>query len=279
MLATFKAKTYQGTSVCLNILFKLAPTDILVSAAPFAAHHGSTTEPTTLAKNHFWQGVFHGPVLSVKREKRLAGFYNSNMGNLILILGITGSIASGKSSVAELFRKKGAAVLSADQLARELVEPGSEILDKLVAQFGQQILTRDGTLDRDALGHIVFSDVEARQKLNAILHPAIAQLSEQRLAELQETGARLVVYEAPLLFEVGAEKRVDKTLVVTVDPDVQVQRLIKRDNLDESTAHLRVAAQMSQQEKVLRADYLLDNSANFAALEQRVDKLWHDLGF
>ncbi len=195
-----------------------------------------------------------------------------------MILGITGSIASGKSLVAELLHQKGASVLSADQLARELVEPGSPLLSRLVLLFGVEILTENGELDRENLGRLVFDDEEARQKLNALLHPAIATLSEQRLAELVKSGATLIVYEAPLLFEAGAEKRVNKVLVVTVDPHIQLQRIVARDRLDEVAARLRVAAQMSQQEKVARADYLIDNSGSFADLEKEVDSLWFELG-
>jgi len=199
------------------------------------------------------------------------------MGKLILILGITGSIASGKSLVTELLRKKGAAVLSADQLARELVEPGSRLLAELVIRFGSAILTADGKLDREGLGRLVFADEGERQSLNALLHPAIAQLSEQRLTELVKSGVPLVAYEAPLLFEAGGEQRVDKVLVVTVDAAVQLQRLIARDQLDEATARMRIAAQMSQQEKIARADYLIDNSGSLDDLEKEVDRLWVEL--
>ena len=166
-----------------------------------------------------------------------------------MILGITGNIASGKSLVAELLHKRGAAVLSADQLARELVEPGSPLLDRLVIIFGVEILTENGELDRDNLGRLVFDDEEARQKLNALLHPAIAALSEQRLAELVKSGATLIAYEAPLLFEARAEQRVDKVLVVTVDPDVQLQRIVERDRLDGPAARLRVAAKCHSRKK------------------------------
>ncbi len=194
-----------------------------------------------------------------------------------MILGITGSIASGKSLVAELLRKRGAAVLSADQLARELVEPGSPLLDELVLLFGVRILAADGALDRKSLGHLVFTDEAARQRLNGLLHPAIAQLSAQRLASLAKSGTALVVYEAPLLFEAGAEKRVDKVLVVTVDPEVQLQRLVQRDNLSLSAAHQRISTQMAQSKKATRADYLIDNSGSLADLEQKLDRLWLEL--
>ena len=199
------------------------------------------------------------------------------MGIHVLILGITGNIASGKSLVVELLSRKGAAVLSADLLARELVAPGSPVLDQLVDLFGVEILAGDGELDREALGGVVFADDKARQRLNRLMHPAIAALSERRLASLVAGEAPLVVYEAPLLFEVGAEKRVDRVLVVTVELELQLQRLLKRDGLDEIAARRRIDAQMPQQEKVMRADYLIDNSGSLSDLEAEVDMLWLEL--
>lgn len=199
------------------------------------------------------------------------------MGNTLLILGITGNIASGKSVAAELMRKKGAVLLSADQLAREVVEPGASLLSELTTMFGPQILTADGVLDRDGLGRLIFADEAARQRLNALLHPAIAELAEQRLAVLAKSGASLVVYEAPLLFEAGADRRVDKVLVVTIDSALQLQRLIERDHLDPAEAQRRIESQMSQEEKAARADYLIDNSGSIRELELKVEKLWYEL--
>jgi dephospho-CoA kinase len=199
------------------------------------------------------------------------------MGNVNLILGVTGNIACGKSCVAEILCNKGATLLSADQLAREVVMPGTVLLDELVSQFGTQILTADGSLDRDNLGRRVFADETARLRLNVLLHPAIATLAEERLAELVASGAELIVYEAPLLFEAGAEGRVDKVLVVTINPEQQLRRLIARDHFDEIEAKKRIAAQMSQQEKAARADFLIDNSGSLAELECAVEKLWQKL--
>lgn len=176
-----------------------------------------------------------------------------------MILGITGGIASGKSMVSEIFRRLGAIVVSADALAREAVLPGSPALAKLVERFGAGILDREGALDRKALAKRIFADPEARATLNRITHPAIAAIAEERLRALQ-SKASLVVYEAPLLFEAGAEGRVDAVLVVTVDPERQLQRLMQREALSEAEARARIAAQMSQAEKVARADFVIDNS-------------------
>lgn len=190
-----------------------------------------------------------------------------------MILGITGNIASGKSTVADFFAEAGARVLSADQLAREVVRPGGPVLEQIVARFGVGVLKPDGGLDRAALGELVFADPDARRELNAMTHPAIAVLAEQRLSELDRRGDSLVVYEAPLLFEAGAEARVDRVLVVTIAPEVQLQRLMQRDALDESAARQRIAAQMPEAEKVRRADYVIDNSGSLAACRRQVEEL------
>ena len=192
-----------------------------------------------------------------------------------LILGVTGNIASGKSSVAKELARRGAAVLDADQLAREVVESGSSVLKKLVKQFGTEILQQDGNLDRDRLGQVVFADVKVRAMLNQIMHPEIAKKSVERLQKLQSNpDLPLIVYEAPLLFEVGAESRVDKVLVVKIDPEVQLKRLMTRDRLSEERAQQRVAAQMPQQQKLERADYIIDNSGSVAETLEQIDVLW-----
>lgn len=192
-----------------------------------------------------------------------------------MVLGITGNIASGKSSVAKEFERLGAVVVDADQLAREAVEPGSEGLNRLVKCFGKEILTADGLLDRSYLADIIFADHDARKRLNAIIHPAIAELAVTRLTELRNrSGIPLIIYEAPLLFEAGAEGRVDKVLVVRIDPQIQRQRLIKRDNLKTEDADNRISAQMSQEEKLKRADYVIDNSGSLTAMKEQVAHLW-----
>lgn len=195
-----------------------------------------------------------------------------------MVLGITGNIASGKSSVAREFASLGAAVVDADQLARDAVAPGSAALERLVGSFGEQILTAAGTLDRERLGEMIFADDEARQRLNAIVHPAIAELAEARLNELsQRQDVPLVVYEAALLFEAGAEKRVDRVLVVKIDPQVQLQRLLQRDQLSQESAQQRMAAQMSQAEKINRADFVIDNSGTPQEMKRQVASLWTKL--
>lgn len=199
-------------------------------------------------------------------------------GRRSLVLGVTGGIASGKSLVAETFRSLGALVVSADELAREAVRPGSETLRRLVGRFGRDILQADGSLDRRALAERIFDDARAREALNRITHPAIAALAEERLRELSRQGGRLVVYEAPLLFEAGAEERVDAVLVVRIDERLQLERLMRRDGLTEAQARTRIAAQMPQSEKVARADYVIDNSGLPGATVEEVRKLFRQLG-
>ncbi len=179
---------------------------------------------------------------------------------MVVILGLTGGIASGKSTVADCFVECGALLVSADQLAREVVNPGSPSLAKLVDLFGMEILTAGGSLDREIMAQKVFADPEARKKLEAVTHPAIAHLAECRLAVLSKSPHDLIVYEAPLLFEAGGERRVDQVLVVVVDPAVQLQRLIERDALSETEAMQRITAQWPQADKVQKADYVIDNS-------------------
>ncbi len=194
-----------------------------------------------------------------------------------MVLGVTGGIASGKSFVAEVFGRLGAVVISADELAREVVQPGAELLERLVEHFGPEILSEDGTLDRDALGKKIFTDEEQRRTLNALIHPAIASLAERRLAEARRAGYPLIVYEAPLLFEAGAQSRVDAVLVVKVDPQVQLERLMARDGIDESSARRKIAAQMPQAEKLARADFVIDNSADRDDTRQQAEQLFERL--
>ena len=194
-----------------------------------------------------------------------------------MVLGITGGIASGKSSVCRIFQDRGLPVVSADLLAREAVRPGTPTLRRLVERFGAEILDAAGNLDRPALARQIFADSGARSDLNAIIHPAIASLAEARLGGLRSQGEPLIIYEAPLLFEAGAEGRVDRILVVRVDPEVQLQRLMARDQLPEAEARARIASQLSQDQKVARADFVIDNSGSPEATLRQVDSLLKQL--
>lgn len=179
-----------------------------------------------------------------------------------MILGLTGGIAAGKSTVADCFVDCGAILVSADLLAREVVNPGSPTLSRLVDAFGVDILTPGGSLNREVLAKMVFADPVARRQLESITHPAIAHLAECRLNDLNRSSHQLIVYEAPLLLEAGAESRVDQLLVIVVDPEEQLARLLQRDNLNEVEARQRIAAQWAQADKVQKADFVIDNSGS-----------------
>jgi dephospho-CoA kinase len=196
---------------------------------------------------------------------------------MTLVLGITGGIAAGKTTVAAIFAELGAVTVSADQLAREAVAPGTPALAELVAEFGTEILGAGGELDRAALARIVFADTAARERLNAITHPAIARLSEARLRQLRSEGVPLVVYEAPLLFEAGAFRRVDRVLTVTVTDAVQRLRLAARDRLAGEMLQARIDAQWPQRDKVVRADFVIDNSGTLADTRRQVTALYAHL--
>lgn len=194
-----------------------------------------------------------------------------------MILGVTGGIACGKSTVTEFFRAEGAAIVSADALAREIVRSGSPVLAQLVAYFGAEILRTDGELDRPLLAARIFADPGARAELDRITHPAIAALAEERLDALRRQGVPLIVYEAPLLFEAGAEQRVDAVLVVAASEEAQLARLADRDGLAVADARARIAAQLPLAVKVARADYVIDNSGTLASTATQVKELCQEL--
>lgn len=184
-------------------------------------------------------------------------------------IGLTGGIASGKSTVARTLIAQGVGLVDADQLAREVVGPGSDGLAEIVAAFGQEVLAADGSLDREKMAARVFGDDEARAKLNGITHPRIGQLSAQRLAELHAGDCVYVVYDAPLLVEVGAHRGMDALIVVAADVETQVARVMERDGSSEADARKRIAAQFPLERKVEVADYVIDNSGTLQDLERR----------
>lgn len=190
------------------------------------------------------------------------------------IIGLTGGIASGKSTVSRILERLGAVVIDADQLAREAVMPGVPAHRAIVDTFGGGVLLPDGTIDRKALGSIIFADFSARKRLEAIMHPAIRALAEQRLAELRRSGAPVAVYMAALLVEAGATDRVDEVWVVYVDRETQVRRVMARDGLSRSEAEQRLAAQMSMEEKAARGQVVIDNNGTPEELERRVEEIW-----
>lgn len=195
-----------------------------------------------------------------------------------IVLGITGGIACGKSLICHFFRELGAAVLSADELAREAVRPGEQAFKEIVEHFGKEILTGEGTIDRARLAEMIFLIPAERQQLNQITHPAIGHLAERRISELRKDPAvPLIIYEAPLLFEAKAEERVDLVLVVAATPEQQLERLMLRDNLSREEALLRISAQMPLAEKISRADILVENNGSPAETKKMIDQIFAEL--
>ncbi len=186
------------------------------------------------------------------------------------VIGLTGGIASGKSTVARMLAERGIPVIDADQLARDAVEPGRPALDAIVALCGATVLQGDGTLDRKELGGRVFADPGLRRRLEAILHPAIKALAEERLAELRRKGEAVAVYMAPLLIEAGAIDRVDELWVVYVDRETQITRAMERDGISREEAGQRLAAQMPMDEKRAHGRVVIDNCGTLGDLEERV---------
>ena len=193
------------------------------------------------------------------------------------VVGLTGGIASGKSTVARTFAGLGVPVVDADQLAREVVAPGSAGLLDITRTFGEHLLLADGSLDRKALGALVFADAEARAKLNAITHPRIAQAGAARLAELATTGAPYALYEAALIVENGLYRTMAALVVVAASSDVQVERVLLRDKLGVPDAQARIAAQSSLDEKLKVADFVIHNDGPLEALTERVTEVHEQL--
>ena len=186
------------------------------------------------------------------------------------LLGLTGGIATGKSTVAAVFRVAGCPVVDADVIARQIVQPGQPALSAISQAFGPTVINPDGTLDRKALGAIVFADPTKLAQLNRIDKPYLRQAINQALAAAKATGAAVVVGEIPLLYETQYESSFDGVAVVSLPADLQLKRLMARDGLAEVEAKQRIAAQMPLAEKVARADFVIDNSQGAAGRERQV---------
>jgi dephospho-CoA kinase len=189
-------------------------------------------------------------------------------------VGLTGGIATGKSTVSEIFRRLGCVIIDADVLAREVVAPGEAALAAIVAEFGRDILRPDGTLDRAKLGAIVFADPARRARLEAITHPEIRARLARRLQELGEQGFEgIVVFDAPVMIESGNYRTMDRLVVVATDEATQGARLIERDGLRREEATRRIASQLPVAEKVKLADYVIDNAGDRAATESQARRV------
>lgn len=192
-----------------------------------------------------------------------------------MIIGLTGNIASGKSTVGRYLQSLGAKVIDADRIAREIVLPNTPALKEIVFSFGSGVLNEDLTLDREKLAAIVFNDPQARTKLEHITHPRIEAEINRQIKYY--AASSVIILEVPLLIEVGWHKWVDQVWLVTVDEGVQIDRLMQRDKLSLEQAKKRIASQMPQQEKMKFADVIIDNSHSPEKVEEKIKGLWQNL--
>ena len=193
------------------------------------------------------------------------------------VIGLTGGIASGKSTVAALLHARGAMIVDADQIAREIVQPGQDAWREIVDSFGTGILHPDKSLDRDKLRKIIFASEQARKQLQSIMHPRIRSLAQERIAQLAAQGAEIVIYEAPLLFENGVHEWLRPVIVVACDIETQRSRLATRDRLSAEEIQRHLDAQMPLAEKLQLADYVIDNSGDLEELKNKVETLWDEI--
>ncbi|EST54720.1 dephospho-CoA kinase [Brevibacillus panacihumi W25] len=190
-----------------------------------------------------------------------------------MILGLTGGIATGKSTVTGMLRERGIPVIDADQIARDVVEPGKPAYEAIVAHFGREILLSDGQIDRKKLGEIVFSDETERQKLNAIVHPEVRRVMREEAEAAEKNGASIVFMDIPLLFESKLQHMVDKVVVVYAPAHMQLARMMERDELQEEQAQKRLRAQFPIDQKKADADFLIDNSGSREEAERQVEEM------
>jgi dephospho-CoA kinase len=190
----------------------------------------------------------------------------------MLLVGLTGGIGSGKSTVSAMLAERGAVIVDADAITRQLQEPGTPVFAQMVERFGAGIVGPDGRLDRPAVAALVFTDVEARKALEAIVHPAVGAVMIEQLQAQAETD-HIVVYDVPLLVEA---RKVDygAVVVVDVDPEVAIRRLVEQRGMDEADARNRIANQVSRAERVAVADRVIDNSGTRDELRTQVDDVW-----
>lgn len=195
----------------------------------------------------------------------------------MLKIAITGGAGSGKSVVARMFQDLGAAVLDADEIAHAVVAAGAAAWEELQKAFGPEFFLEDGALNRPLMARTVFTDPQARQRLNAIVHPFVAREIRERLADLERQGVKLVLVEVPLLFEAGLAGGYDRVIVVDADPREQAERLQTRDHREEAEIQGIIQAQLPLQDKVARADYVVNNRGPLTATRRQVEFIWQDL--
>ena len=175
------------------------------------------------------------------------------------IIGLTGGIASGKSTIASFFKDEGIPVIETDQIAKTILQPGSDAFNEVVKHFGEEILLSEGIINRKALGERIFKDDHERDILNQIVHPEVRIITQSKADVLKKEGHAIIVIDVPLLFEAGFDQDVDQTLVVSVPKDIQIERLMARDGIEKAYALKKINAQMPLKEKRKRADFVIDN--------------------
>ena len=190
----------------------------------------------------------------------------------MILVGLTGGIGSGKSTISSLLEGRGAIIIDADAIVREVQLPGSPVLAELASKFGPEVLASDGSLDRQAVANIVFTDPEALKSLNAIVHPAVGKEMNRRMIE-QRTTKNVVILDIPLLTENPREGLQGK-IVVDVPVEVQVERLIKFRGFDEADARARISRQATREQRLLTADFVIDNSHDLESLIPQIEKVW-----
>ena len=195
----------------------------------------------------------------------------------MLLVGLTGNIGSGKSTVAQLLSERGATIIDADVLARRAVELGTVAFDKIVARWGNDVLAPDGHLDRAALRRIVFADHDQLEELNQIVHPEVERLRARLVDQARKRGDRIVVCDIPLLFERHMTDGFDRIILVDAHRAVRLERLVKDRGLRETEAMEMIAAQMPAELKRARADFVIDNDGTLTQLERRVQDVWAEL--
>ncbi|MFP5318091.1 MAG: dephospho-CoA kinase [Acidimicrobiia bacterium] len=192
------------------------------------------------------------------------------------MLGLTGGIGAGKSTVAAMLAERGAVVIDTDEVARDVVEPGGLAYDQVVRRFGREVLDEHGRIDRSRLAEAAFADDRARADLNAVVHPAVESVVEQRLRELDRPG-RVVVLQVPLLVEAGWHRLVDRIVVVDCPEEVAVRRLVDLRGMDEGDARRRIAAQANREDRLAAADMVIPNDGTVEDLRTRVAQAWDSL--
>ena len=193
----------------------------------------------------------------------------------MIVVGLTGGIGAGKSTVSPMLADRGAVIVDADRIARDVQSPGSPVLDQMADRFGDQIIAADGSLDRAAVAAIVFNDKQALADLNAIVHPAMQTEIQRQIAAHADTD-RVVVLDFPLLAE-NPRDGLAATIVVDVDPDIAVQRLVEFRGMDADDARARMNSQISRDDRLARATHVIDNSGDLESLRTQVDALWAEL--